>query len=42
LNWARKRLHLAFDVVVDGDTMAGHSRAGRLPRTTVTGIRRPG
>ena len=34
------RLHLDFDVVVDGGTLAGHSRAGRLPRTTVTGIRR--
>ncbi|WKU06427.1 hypothetical protein [Micromonospora sp. HUAS LYJ1] len=35
------RLHLDFDVVVDGDTLAGHSRAGRLPRTVVTGTRRP-
>jgi hypothetical protein len=34
------RLHLDFDVVVDGETMTGHSRAGRLPRTTVTGTRR--
>lgn len=34
------RLHLAFDVVVTGDRMAGHSRAGRLPRSNVTGIRR--
>ncbi|OBF52585.1 hypothetical protein [Mycolicibacterium monacense] len=34
------RLHLAFDVVVAGDRMAGHSRAGRLPRSAVTGVRR--
>jgi hypothetical protein len=33
------RLNLDFDVVVDGKTLTGHSRAGRLPRTTVTGIR---
>jgi hypothetical protein len=33
------RLNLDFDVVVDGQTMTGHSRAGRLLRTTVTGIR---
>ncbi|PZR54219.1 hypothetical protein DNL40_04675 [Xylanimonas oleitrophica] len=35
------RLHLRFDVVVTGDTLAGTSRAGRLPRTAVTGTRRP-
>jgi hypothetical protein len=35
------RLNLDFDVVVDGETLYGHSRAGRLPRTTVTGTRRP-
>ncbi|MFG1849465.1 hypothetical protein [Micromonospora carbonacea] len=35
------RLNLDFDVVVDGQTLSGHSRAGRLPRTAVTGIRRP-
>lgn len=35
------RLHLTFDVVVDGDRMTGHSRAGRLPRSAVTGVRRP-
>lgn len=35
------RLNLAFDVVVTGDRMAGHSRAGRLPRSSVTGVRRP-
>ena len=34
------RLNLDFDVVVDGETLTGHSRAGRLPRTTVTGTRR--
>ncbi|BBY15291.1 hypothetical protein [Mycolicibacterium litorale] len=34
------RLHLDFDVVVDGDRMSGHSRAGRLPRSAVTGVRR--
>ncbi|WP_432988437.1 hypothetical protein [Dactylosporangium sp. CA-233914] len=34
------RLHLEFDVNVDGDTLSGTSRAGRLPRTTVTGTRR--
>lgn len=33
------RLNLDFDVVVVGDTMTGHSRAGRLPRTTVSGTR---
>lgn len=34
------RLNLNFDVVVDGDVMSGHSRAGRLPRSVVTGRRR--
>ncbi|GAA0811553.1 hypothetical protein [Spirilliplanes yamanashiensis] len=34
------RLNLEFDVVVVGDAFAGHSRAGRLPRTVVTGTRR--
>lgn len=33
------RLNLDFDVIVEGDTMTGHSRAGRLPRTRVTGAR---
>ena len=33
------RLNLDFDVTVAGDTMTGHSRAGRLPRTVVTGRR---
>ena len=36
------RLHLDFDVTVTGDTLTGQSRAGRLPRTDVTGTRRPG
>ena len=36
------RLNLSFDVVVDGDRLAGHSRAGRLPRSAVTGVRRQG
>ncbi|KUI29107.1 hypothetical protein AU196_19040 [Mycobacterium sp. IS-1742] len=36
------RLYLDFDVLVDGDRMTGHSRAGRLPRSAVTGVRRPG
>ena len=34
------RLNLEFDVVVDGDRLTGHSRAGRLPRSAVTGVRR--
>ena len=34
------RLDLDFDVTVDGGTLTGHSRAGRLPRTAVTGTRR--
>jgi hypothetical protein len=33
------RLDLDFDVLVNGDGMVGHSRAGRLPRTSVTGTR---
>jgi hypothetical protein len=33
------RLNLEYDVTVTGDTIAGHSRAGRLPRTAVTGER---
>ena len=36
------RLHLEFDVTTVGDTLTGHSRAGRLPRTAVTGTRRSG
>lgn len=34
------RLTLEFDVMVDGDRLNGHSRAGRLPRSVVTGVRR--
>lgn len=34
------RLNLVFSVIVDGDTLSGHSRAGRLPRSVVTGTRR--
>ncbi|OBK21730.1 hypothetical protein A5634_09035 [Mycobacterium asiaticum] len=34
------RLNLNFDVVLNGDVMSGYSRAGRLPRTAVTGTRR--
>ncbi|MEU7501143.1 hypothetical protein ACF1FE_30775 [Streptomyces griseofuscus] len=33
------RLDLAFDVVVDGDTLTGTSKAGRLPSSKVTGER---
>jgi hypothetical protein len=33
------RLNLDFDVTVDGDHLAGHSRAGRLPRSAVSGRR---
>ncbi len=36
------RLNLAFAVTVDGDTLTGTSRAGRLPASTVTGRRRTG
>jgi hypothetical protein len=34
------RLNLDFDVIVDGDRFTGHSKAGRLPRSAVTGVRR--
>ncbi|MEU6264103.1 hypothetical protein [Saccharopolyspora shandongensis] len=34
------RLNLAFDVTVDGDTLQGTSKAGRLPASKVTGERR--
>ncbi|MFF9090986.1 hypothetical protein ACF1BE_32360 [Streptomyces sp. NPDC014991] len=33
------RLNLAFDVTVDGDTLKGSSKAGRLPASKVTGER---
>ena len=35
------RLNLDFDVVIEADEMRGHSRAGRLPRSAVTGRRVP-
>jgi hypothetical protein len=34
------RLNLDFDVTVHGDRLTGHSRAGRLPKSAVTGERR--
>lgn len=34
------RLNLDFNVLVVGDRFSGHSRAGRLPRSAVIGIRR--
>ncbi|CCK24881.1 hypothetical protein BN159_0502 [Streptomyces davaonensis JCM 4913] len=34
------RLNLTFDMTVDKDTLTGHSRAGRLPASKVTGRRR--
>ncbi|KOU08603.1 hypothetical protein ADK86_03560 [Streptomyces sp. NRRL F-5755] len=34
------RLSLAFAVAVDGDTLTGTSKAGRLPASKVTGERR--
>lgn len=34
------RLNLAFSVRIDGDTLAGTSKAGRLPSSKVTGARR--
>jgi hypothetical protein len=33
------RLNLDYDVIVAGDALSGESRAGRLPRTRVTGER---
>lgn len=45
LTWSQSitrplRLNLRFDVTIDGDTLAGSSKAGRLPRSKVTGTRR--
>ncbi|MET7601499.1 hypothetical protein ABZU45_17570 [Streptomyces avermitilis] len=45
LSWAQSitrplRLNLAFTMTVDGATMAGTSKAGRLPASKVTGRRR--
>jgi hypothetical protein len=34
------RLNLDFDVTVDGDRLTGYSRAGRLPKSAVTGRRK--
>ncbi|TVT30983.1 hypothetical protein FNH05_28700 [Amycolatopsis rhizosphaerae] len=34
------RLNLAFAVAIDGDTLTGTSKAGRLPASKVTGERR--
>ncbi|MFI0239923.1 hypothetical protein [Streptomyces sp. NPDC016845] len=34
------RLNLVFAVTVDGSTMSGTSRAGRLPASKVSGVRR--
>jgi hypothetical protein len=36
------RLNLAFAVTATGDTLTGTSRAGRLPASKVTGVRRTG
>ncbi|WP_308115880.1 hypothetical protein [Rhodococcoides corynebacterioides] len=33
------RLNLTFVVRIDGDRMSGDSRAGRLPRSEVSGVR---
>jgi hypothetical protein len=35
------RLNLDFDVTIDGDTLSGTSKAGRLPRSKVVGTRAP-
>ncbi len=34
------RLNLTFDATIDGDTLTGTSKAGRLPASKVTGQRR--
>jgi len=36
------RLNLAFTVTVEGDTLTGTSKAGRLPASKVSGHRRTG
>ena len=33
------RLNLTFDVIIDGDTLTGTSKAGMLPASKVTGTR---
>ena len=35
------RLNLDFEVTIAGDSLDGFSRAGRLPRSVVTGKREP-
>lgn len=44
LTWAQSitkpmRLHLTFDVTIDGDTLTGTAKAGVLPASKVTGTR---
>lgn len=44
LTWQQRitkpmRLNLSFDVVVEADKLSGHSKAGKLPRSKVTGHR---
>lgn len=34
------RVNLVFALEVDGDTLVGTSKAGRLPASEVTGLRR--
>ncbi len=46
LTWSQSitrpmKLDLRFDVTVSGDTLAGTSKAGRLPASAVTGTRIP-
>ncbi|MGW5516531.1 hypothetical protein [Nocardia africana] len=36
------RLNLAFAVTVEGDALTGTAKAGRLPASKVTGVRRGG
>jgi hypothetical protein len=35
------RLNLTFDVIIDGDTLTGTSKAGMLPTSKVAGKRAP-
>jgi hypothetical protein len=44
LTWAQAvrrpmRLNLTFEVTVTGDQLTGHAKAGRLPRSSVSGYR---
>lgn len=46
LTWSQSitrpmRLNLEFHLTVTGDTMTGTSKAGRLPKSQVTGTRTP-